>query len=126
MEIKSEISKEVITKIAKACHQANLAYCVCMGDHSQVRWDEAPEDIKNSAVVGVMHHLMNPEITPEESHEVWMEFKAKEGWVYGPTKDAGHKTHPCMVPYEQLPVAQRAKDYLFKATVDNCREIMGV
>jgi hypothetical protein len=39
------------------------------------------------------------------------------GWVYGTAKDAEKKTHPCMVPYDKLPLAQRRKDALFQAAV---------
>jgi hypothetical protein len=48
-----------------------------------------------------------------------MEHKEKYGWVYGEVKDAEKKTHPCMVPYEKLPIEQRVKDYLFKAVIDS-------
>ena len=49
--------------------------------------------------------------------------KIADGWVYGKIKDAELKTHPCCVPYEQLPVEQRAKDYIFRAIVKTCIEI---
>jgi hypothetical protein len=39
------------------------------------------------------------------------------GWTYGQVKGAHAKTHPCCVPYEELPVEQRRKDALFKAIV---------
>ena len=39
------------------------------------------------------------------------------GWVYGEHKDEQRKTHPCIVPYDELPAAQRAKDALFLANV---------
>jgi hypothetical protein len=37
--------------------------------------------------------------------------------VYGEVKDAVAKTHPCMVPYDDLPEFQRKKDALFLAIV---------
>jgi hypothetical protein len=43
--------------------------------------------------------------------------KVDNGWVFGEVKDAEAKTHPCIVPFEQLPVEQQAKDYLFKGIV---------
>jgi hypothetical protein len=68
-------------------------------------------------VVGVEMHLANPNATPEDSHKSWMDQKLKEGWVFGEAKDGNAKTHPCLVPYEQLPPEQRAKDYLFRGVV---------
>lgn len=39
--------------------------------------------------------------------------KIKDGWVYGDVKDPELKTHPCLVPYNELPVEQKTKDTLF-------------
>lgn len=36
---------------------------------------------------------------------------------FGPVKDPERKEHPCFVPYDQLPAAQRAKDHIFNAVV---------
>lgn len=114
--------KLTIEEIAKVAHEANRAYCESMGDLSQQPWEEAPEIIKNSAITGVEKHLENP-MTPEESHKSWMAYKAAEGWVYGKEKDIEKKTHPCMVPYEELPSSQKVKDYIFKAICDTLKEI---
>jgi hypothetical protein len=46
-----------------------------------------------------------------------MKQKVKDGWVLGHIKDGAKKTHPCMVPYNQLPEGQRKKDHLFRAIV---------
>ncbi len=42
-------------------------------------------------------------------HETWMENRRKDGWVYGERRDDVLKTHPCLVPYEQL--SEEEKDY---------------
>jgi hypothetical protein len=49
--------------------------------------------------------------------------KIKEGWVYGFVKDPVSKTHPCIVPYEELPEEQQMKDHLFVKTVDMVKEL---
>lgn len=75
------------------------------------------EQSKDSCVAGVRRILENPKETPEENHNAWMEYRRKEGWVYGPIKDPKAKTHPCMVPYGALPPSQQAKDLVFTAIV---------
>lgn len=100
-------------QIACVCHEANRAYCEVLDDYSQPPWWEAPAWQKESAIAGVQAYLDNPGITPERSHENWMKLKEEGGWVYGETKDPDKKTHPCMVPYSDLPPKQRVKDALF-------------
>jgi len=43
--------------------------------------------------------------------------KVSDGWIYGSEKDADLKMHPCIVPFEDLPAEQQAKDVLFRAVV---------
>lgn len=102
---------------AKTAHEVNRAYCAAMGDHSQLPWDVAPEWQRESCMNGVRHLIANPNSTPEESHQSWLTEKENTGWKYGPVKDTIKKEHPCMVPYEELPLEQRVKDYLFGAVV---------
>jgi len=106
-------------KAAVLAHEVNKAYCEALGDHSQVHWSEASPEIQASCHRGVYMYMNNPNATPEQSHENWMEGKEADGWEYGEEKDEKEKTHPCMVPYEELPVEQRAKDYIFRAVVLN-------
>lgn len=103
--------------IAAACHEINSAYCQALGDDSQPNWDAAPDWQKQSAINGVRLHMDNPNARPEASHESWMAEKAASGWVWGPIKDADAKTHPCMVPFSELPREQQAKDFIFRAVV---------
>jgi hypothetical protein len=103
--------------IARVCHEVNRAYCRALGDNSQPSWHDAPEWQRDSALEGVRAALADPNMQPGESHAGWMEHKRAEGWVYGPLKNPKTKEHPCMVPFDELPDAQRAKDFLFLGTV---------
>jgi len=104
-------------EIAIVCHEANRAYCQQMGDYSHMQWDSAPQWQHNSAVKGVVFILENPSASPSSSHDSWLSEKKADGWKYGPVKDAEKKEHPCYVPYEDLPIEQKRKDYLFGAIV---------
>jgi hypothetical protein len=117
----NQITREQIAKIA---HEINRAYCNAIGDYSQPSWENAPEWQKNSALIGVDFHLQNPDALPSQSHESWLKQKQEEGWKYGPVKNTETKEHPCFVPYLELPIEQRAKDYLFKQVVESFSNIL--
>lgn len=106
-----------INQIAMICHATNRAYCQSIGDVSQKPWDEADEWQRQSAMRGVEFALKHPEAPASAQHNAWLEDKQKEGWEYGPVKDPDKKQHPCFLPYDDLPVEQRLKDYLFKSVV---------
>lgn len=108
-------------KIARVAHEINRAYCQALGDDSQPEWDFAPEWQRMSAINGVEFHCANPNAGPDHSHNAWLREKEAAGWKYGPVKDADKKEHPCFVPYDELPVEQKAKDYLFRAVVHQLR-----
>jgi hypothetical protein len=103
--------------IAQVCHEANRGYCAAIGDATQVEWSAAEEWQRQSALRGVEAVLSDPTITPEALHEKWSADKLADGWKWGAVKDAEAKKHPCLVPYDELPIAQRAKDALFSAIV---------
>jgi len=102
---------------ARTAHEVCRAFCIALGDHSQLSWEEAREWQKDAARDGARAALLNPETTPEQSHSLWCQKKYSQGWVYGPEKDEILKLHPCLVEYAQLPGEQRAKDDLFLAAV---------
>lgn len=43
-------------------------------------------------------------------HEVWAETRINQGWSYGEQRNDELKTHPCLVPYEQLPESEKEYD----------------
>lgn len=105
----------LIEQIAKICHDTNKSFCETIRDFSQPAWVDAPQWQKDSAIAGVKYHLENPDAGPEDSHNSWLKVKYAEGWIWGEVKDPENKIHPCMVPYSELPLDQKLKDYLFIA-----------
>jgi hypothetical protein len=103
--------------IARVAHEVNRAFCEANGDYSQRKWEEAEQWQRESAVKGVEFALLNPNATPADQHQSWVDAKRADGWVLGPIKDAKAKMHPCMLPYEQLPLIQKTKDHLFRSVV---------
>lgn len=110
---------KMVEQISEVCHEANRAWTK-VADPSvplQPHWDECPEEMRRSSRAGVAWRLANMDEPSSAGHDEWMRGKLADGWVLGPEKDAEKKTHPALVPYEQLPVESRKKDFLFAAIV---------
>jgi hypothetical protein len=102
--------------VARICHEVNRAYCKGIGDDSQPPWEDAPE-WQRQATFELF--ASGAKSTAEERHDQWCESKHKAGWIYGAVKDAtaSPPTHPCLVPYAELPPEQRTKDALLNAII---------
>ncbi len=109
--------KPNIELIARICHETNRAWCEAIGDHSQKPWDQAEDWQRESAIAGVKFALRNCLAPESAQHDAWMADKLRAGWRYGPVKDADKKEHPCILPFDQLPPEQQAKDKLFRGIV---------
>jgi hypothetical protein len=99
-------------------------------------WEDLPEDLKESNRRQVDHtrlklHRVGCGIKPiqdwdasdfkfspaeievmaEMEHQHWMEERLKSGWRYSPgAEDPQNKTHPDLVPWEDLSETAREKD----------------
>lgn len=102
---------------------------------SVVPWKVLPKEFQESnrkqaadirSKLETVHCVMAPmqdwgeklfEFEPEEidllarmEHDRWMEEKRQNGWVYAPVRDNDAKKHPCLVPYDELPLDEQEKD----------------
>lgn len=105
-----------VEQIAHVVHEANRVIQRITKDAAvSPPWLESPASQRDSAMEGVRKALEGA--GPEELHEQWVQWRLERGWKYGRVKDDWGKTHPCMVPYADLPPEQRIKDDLFLAIV---------
>lgn len=49
------------------------------------------------------------ELISKNVHEVWAKNRMDQGWIYGKERNDVLKTHPCLIPYEEL--SEEEKDY---------------
>lgn len=109
-------------EIAEVCHEANRALQRIFWDPwTSKSWAEESMEIRETAINGVNKLAENPLWNAIDIHNEWMEYKKEQGWVYGPAKSELLKTHPCMVPFGDLPPEQQIKDKLFVAI---CRVLL--
>lgn len=103
--------------IARVCHEAIRAIQHIDHDpHPSPPWDDAPPYQRDAAVAGVVGVLAGS--TPQDSHDGWCDELRAAGWTWGEVKDPDAKTHPCLVPYDELPYLQQVKDHVFVAIVE--------
>lgn len=71
----------------------------------------------------VIERQMGPDRSAdaESLHEDWVKAYEAMGWVYGPKRDVEAKTHPDMVPYNELGQLERDKDEVFVALCEIAR-----
>ena len=56
--------------------------------------------------------MKTPNATAEENHKNWMKMKISQGWIYGEKKDFNKKTHPDLIPFDDLPEIEKKKDIM--------------
>lgn len=105
-------------EIARIIHEANRALQKILADPAipvASMWEYVDTATQAGVIAGVKSAREG--ISPEKSHANWCESKLADGWTYGETKDQFVKTHPCLVPYDELPASSQIKDHLFLAIV---------
>jgi hypothetical protein len=103
--------------VAELAHNLNRDYCRMFGLPIQPPWEELPESNKEGRIKAVATHAetfaRGEKVTPQSAHKMWMDFKAGQGWTYGPEIDGEKKTHPNMREWELLDDSEKIKDRLF-------------
>ena len=95
--------------IARMRHLGWCCYQIAAGQEYNV---EPNKDQLDSLLQGARYGLKKLDSTPEENHENWMHCKIEQGWKYGEIKDFEKKTHPDLVPFDQLPKIEKDKDIM--------------
>lgn len=62
------------------------------------------------------------ELLAKNVHDVWAKSRISQGWKYGDKRDDDKRTHPCLVPYEELPEVE--KDYDRNTSIETLKLIL--
>jgi len=112
-------TSQQIEQAARVCHEALRAYCQTLGDNSLPPWEEAPEWQRESSRDAVRFQFAQAaagvDPSPSATHNRWLKQKQADGWKHGAAKDHQTREHPSFVPYDDLPLEEKRKDYLFAA-----------
>jgi hypothetical protein len=102
--------------VARVVHEALAAYCHVIGE-SPATWAETPANSRQGTHSAIDAIIRGKITTRRELHDRWMGDMLRAGFKYGPRRDAEMKTHPCLLPFDDLPKDQQFKDALFLAIV---------
>ena len=86
----------------------------------QVKYTPQPIDTTDVKLPKELEQLV--EQMSKNVHEVWAETRIKQGWTYGEQRNDELKTHPCLVPYEELP--EEEKEYDRNTSIGTLKLIM--
>ena len=99
---------------AWVCYEAERAYCMAHSDYSMTKpWEKLSVAKKQFWVDKVMQHAMHPNMEPRQMHETWREDMETAGFTYGDKYSEEGKTHPSLLPYDNLPWHIQVKDSIF-------------
>lgn len=99
---------------ARAAHEVIMAWRGATGQDI-TPWDQAPKWMHDSSLEMVDDVIKG--LPQSATHDRWLANKKTAGWKWGPVRDDDRLIHPCMVPYEQLPPAEQAKDALIHRVI---------
>ncbi|MGC8622087.1 MAG: RyR domain-containing protein [Caldisphaera sp.] len=82
------------------------------------KWEERDKEFRKQFTDYIESLQGKPLPTPEEAHNSWWRRYKEMGWKYGEVRDPVVKTHPDMVPFNELPKDEQEKDEAFLALVE--------
>jgi hypothetical protein len=97
-------------------HEGHRTYRELMGDLSHKPWSELGEEEKapvRLAVIGIVEG----DDDAERSHNRWVQSLTSQGWKQGPKKDWETKTHPNLVPWDELSIETQELNQMFVRSV---------
>jgi hypothetical protein len=103
-------------QIAETVHAVNGVLQQVNGEaHRQPPW-ELLTAAERERVLSLVRQFRFGAI-PRQVHERWCEAMAEAGWSYGEVWSAEARTHPNLVPFEELGYRQRVKDRMAQQVV---------
>jgi hypothetical protein len=80
-------------------------------------WGDTSEAYQAGLIAGVTAYFENPELTPAQEHQTWLDAKLADGWVVGAVLDTDNKVHPLLLPFDELPIEHRSRAIMLHAAV---------
>ena len=83
-------------------------------------WSELSDEQQNHAINAVKEIYNSEPKTAEELHELWMKPLLATSWKTG-EYNIIKRTHPCLMPFNELPDSEKLKDILWQKMTEAFR-----
>ncbi|MCA9468175.1 MAG: hypothetical protein KC643_22420 [Nitrospira sp.] len=83
-----------------------------------------PRPIDTDSVLLPDELLELTEKLAENSHDHWAKLRMEQGWTWGEERNDSKKTHPDLVPYQDLPESE--KDYDRRTAMETLKAILAL
>ena len=94
--------------LARICHEAHLALRIGLNDSADDAHFDALPQWRKDLVTGEVRMIREGK-SHAEVHQAWVDRLREKGWRWGIYRDVQLKQHPNLVPYDDLPVSEKAK-----------------
>ena len=86
-------------------------------------WTDREEDFKEQFRKVIFKQCSDArETDPARAHQTWMDEYFRMGWVYGKIRNTEKRTHPDLVPFDELEQREQDKDAVFLALCEIARQ----
>lgn len=102
--------------IASVAHSVQCGIDYAFGLPELHQWGLMGDGYKAQMKASVRAVLVHDK-SPKSLHGSWLSRLTQEGWVHGEVKDAEKKTHPLLVPFDELPIEWKLRLRQFRAAV---------
>lgn len=113
----SQMTPIELDRIARVVHEAVRAWARANDQNASRSWSQCAKWMREATYESVRFVLEHPDAPASAQHDQWMEKKRRDGWTHGAEKSGVSKTHPMLVPYDELPLVERRKDELVRCLV---------
>lgn len=107
----SSIQEEVWKLLEQTQGQIAAEIRVMLGEAPVASSNFTPEDQRRR--VKAMQECAARSTSDQERHDSWMKMHVDSGWVYGEVFDSASKTHPNLLPWDELPETVKSKARIF-------------
>ncbi len=117
----SEIEMDLsLIQIASVVYGAIREYRLSVEGIETPPWDALCLEVQNEVIHTVEAQIAAQEqaLSISDRHHMWVHDRIQNGWVYGSRISNENKTHPHLLPYNDLPKSYLDRDRLIVSIID--------